>query len=203
MPTSKSGIWKNPRHGTTTGYNNYFCRCSPCRAANARQVGIYRKRHKKQSLEYQRAWYARHPDSRRENSLQKYGINTVVYLKLLELQGGSCAICLMPALGRLLHVDHDHSCCPGQKSCGKCIRGLLCKFCNGGIGFFKDKPAHLRRAATYLEKMAERKRKVAAVIRANYRKRKPGGRPLMNPKRKAMLIKKNALSDGEHRGFQR
>jgi hypothetical protein len=27
-------------------------------------------------------------------------------------------------------VDHDHNCCPGQRSWRKCIRGILCHVCN-------------------------------------------------------------------------
>lgn len=29
-----------------------------------------------------------------------------------------------------LQVDHDHSCCPGARSCAKCYRGTLCRPCN-------------------------------------------------------------------------
>ena len=35
-----------------------------------------------------------------------------------------------------LRVDHDHSCCPGQKTCGQCVRGLLCHPHNIGEGSF-------------------------------------------------------------------
>lgn len=27
-------------------------------------------------------------------------------------------------------VDHDHACCPRSNSCGKCVRGILCRECN-------------------------------------------------------------------------
>jgi len=29
-----------------------------------------------------------------------------------------------------LHIEHDHSCCNSNKSCGKCIRGVVCASCN-------------------------------------------------------------------------
>lgn len=35
-------------------------------------------------------------------------------------------------------IDHDHKCCPGQWSCGECVRGVVCSRCNTNI-------AHLER----------------------------------------------------------
>ena len=37
-------------------------------------------------------------------------------------------------------VDHDHSCCPGNESCGKCVRGLLCQRCNMVAGMLEEDP---------------------------------------------------------------
>jgi hypothetical protein len=81
----------------------------------------------------------------------KYGIEPEQYESLLSEQGGACAVCRQ-VVDYLLHVDHDHSCCPGSnKACGKCVRGLLCVSCNGGLGMFKDSPEALRAAINYLE----------------------------------------------------
>lgn len=68
----------------------------------------------------------------------RYGID---YLSLLSEQDGMCAICGTdtPNNGRnTFDVDHDHSCCPGHKSCGGCVRGLLCSLCNMVIGMYKE-----------------------------------------------------------------
>lgn len=66
-------------------------------------------------------------------------------------QGDTCAICHTPPSTRLLDVDHDHNCCPGPKSCGRCVRGFLCNGCNTAIGRANDDPKRLRAAADYLE----------------------------------------------------
>jgi recombination endonuclease VII len=51
-----------------------------------------------------------------------------------------------------LAIDHDHKCCSGPHSCGKCVRGVLCQHCNQGLGNFKDDPEILKRAIAYLER---------------------------------------------------
>jgi hypothetical protein len=58
---------------------------------------------------------------------------------------------------KVLMVDHDHSCCGGNKSCGACVRGVLCGSCNSGIGHAKDDPSRLRKMAGYLEKSTMKK----------------------------------------------
>lgn len=98
------------------------------------------------------------PDKYRDQWIrQQYGISLEKYRKMEADQGGVCAICRQPPTVRrkgqvlALHVDHDHSCCSGNKSCGRCVRSLLCSKCNFGIGQFQDNPNLLRAAIHYLE----------------------------------------------------
>jgi hypothetical protein len=95
------------------------------------------------------------PDQYRKADRQRrYGLSPEAYYIILAAQGGVCAI---PGCGVLstdenpLHVDHDHTCCLGRKSCGECIRGLLCNRHNLGIGYFGDDPELLIAAAQYLQ----------------------------------------------------
>lgn len=72
-----------------------------------------------------------------------YGLKKGEYDKLLEAQGGVCAICKEPRNYRLA-VDHDHK--------TGLVRGLLCKMCNGKtLPSVRDNPETLRAAADYLE----------------------------------------------------
>lgn len=72
---------------------------------------------------------------------QHYSITLEQYEEILAAQGGVCAIegceqSVGDTAGRALQVDHDHNCCPGR-SCGKCIRGLLCKRHNRIVGYLE------------------------------------------------------------------
>jgi hypothetical protein len=88
-----------------------------------------------------------------------YGISLEEYNSRLKAQNNSCAICHLketeidPRSGmiKFLHVDHDHACCPGVKSCGKCLRGLLCSRCNTAIGQFNDNKRLLIKAIQYIQ----------------------------------------------------
>jgi len=79
-----------------------------------------------------------------------YNLSKEQYEALYDSQSGSCAIC---GATENLVVDHDHACCPAAaKSCGKCVRGLLCGNCNNGLGRFNDNVDSLQKAAEYLRR---------------------------------------------------
>jgi hypothetical protein len=89
-------------------------------------------------------WKARNPERhrfliRRSHLKITYSMTPDQYDALLLAQDGRCAICSRETGERLLHVDHDHVCCPGQRSCGACVRGLLCGGCNRLLGWFEKK----------------------------------------------------------------
>lgn len=85
-----------------------------------------------------------------------YGITEAEYETMLADQGGRCKICgsKRPDGGRWwrFEVDHDHE--------AHEIRGLLCGHCNRMLGFAKNDPQILLRAAMYLlefhKQLAER-----------------------------------------------
>jgi hypothetical protein len=84
----------------------------------------------------------------------RYGITPEQYNEMFLAQDGRCAGCQkhQSELKRSLCVDHDHSCCPGERSCGQCIRGLLCVTCNQFIGTVNDSIESLIRLIKYLER---------------------------------------------------
>lgn len=85
------------------------------------------------------------------NRRSLYRISDETVAELLVTQDG-CAICHTwnPGGKGGWHVDHDHSCCPGTKSCGRCIRGILCNNHNLAIGMFEDDVELLYAAIRYL-----------------------------------------------------
>lgn len=86
----------------------------------------------------------------RKRNIIKHGLTLEQYDALLLAQNGCCAICKQKPQNKSFHIDHDHTCCNGQFSCGKCVRGLLCGNCNHGLGMFKDEPSNVLTAYNYL-----------------------------------------------------
>jgi hypothetical protein len=70
------------------------------------------------------------------------------YAWLLLQQNSVCFLCeqaetrIDSRTGLIMNlaVDHDRKCCSGIKSCGRCVRGLLCTDCNTSLGKLECKP---------------------------------------------------------------
>ena len=120
------------------GKDGKFTYCIPCHNQKLRD-------HKKNNPQMWSVY------NLRANLKMNYGMTVEDYERMLAKQNGKCAICKTEDPGGpRFYIDHDHSCCNGRKSCGKCIRGLLCNNCNNGLGRFKDSIESLASALAYL-----------------------------------------------------
>jgi hypothetical protein len=143
-------------------------RCRPCVAERNRQyrsnnpdkVREANRRWRAANVERRkvtdRAWRERNPQRvrsmRRTDTARKYGLTPESYSALFDSQGRACAICRTtePLRGQWC-VDHDHGCCTGtRRTCGECVRGILCGPCNQGLGLFADDAGRLESAIKYL-----------------------------------------------------
>ena len=73
---------------------------------------------------------------------RRYGITLEQFDELVRCQNGGCRICGSRPPGVTLVVDHCHQ--------TGAIRGILCGYCNTGLGFFKDNPDLCKAAENYL-----------------------------------------------------
>jgi len=98
---------------------------------------------------------------RRKHRLAQYGLTEEAFARLLEAQANRCAMCGEPFQdGQSICIDHDHACCEAEKrSCGRCVRGLLCLSCNTALGIIERK-AELARA--YLDRYQDPRRPESA-----------------------------------------
>lgn len=89
---------------------------------------------------------------KQNNTFKKMGITREKFEAMSAEQGGVCIICKRPEKsGRRLSIDHDHNCCPSGRSCGNCIRGLICMKCNNALGAVDDDPNILLNMISYLQ----------------------------------------------------
>jgi hypothetical protein len=80
---------------------------------------------------------------RKPTRAKALGVTDAEYARLLEAQGGHCALCPNTPKTRRLHVDHDHA-------TGK-VRGLLCHRCNRALPTWVSGD-WLRNAAFYVDR---------------------------------------------------
>lgn len=105
---------------------------------------------------YVKTYKENHPDrvkdgDRRQMLRNKWNITPEQYDEMGEKQDWKCLGCDSKPTNKRFAVDHDHNCCPGQKSCGKCLRGLLCSNCNTLLGLAKERIETLLNLIKYIE----------------------------------------------------
>lgn len=141
----------NPR---TIGARDGSVICPAC--LKKRQAGYDAKRDHAALLATKYRWVANNPESRRVARRKwLFGVDAAKFQAMLDAQGGCCALCKMDLEGRETFIDHDHACCPGKgrRTCGKCVRAVLCRRCNQGLGMFDDNPDLLIAASMYVMKL--------------------------------------------------
>ena len=118
------------------------------RKDNKEHYKQYRLDHKKERTEYNRRYNYEHKEESAKRN-KKWRLNVAHGLTYKEWEGlwyaqdGRCAICDKFFAEQIdINVDHDHE-------TGK-IRGLLCRKCNYGLGYFDDSVELLEEATQYI-----------------------------------------------------
>lgn len=113
------------------------------------KIRAYRAKNRELFCQREAKWRRDHPEQtaamyRAYRMKTEYRITEKRYQRLAATQGWLCVICddKPNERGEKLVVDHDHS--TGE------VRGLICRRCNTGLGYFRDNPNFLRHAVHYL-----------------------------------------------------
>ena len=137
------------------GRPRQFCSPACYRAANRERIrawhAAYRAAHPDKARAAVAKWTAANPDKARAQMAAWHADNhfhlSLGHLDaLLADHGDLCGICRGPETitsrrtGRVwrLSIDHDHGCCSDTgRSCGQCVRGILCGSCNRRLGHYE------------------------------------------------------------------
>lgn len=81
-------------------------------------------------------------------SWKRHHLTEEEYLKIFNKFNGKCHVC---KVNDGTSIDHDHSCCSKNRSCGKCVRGILCRSCNTALGSLKEDKDIIYNLIKYIE----------------------------------------------------
>lgn len=112
---------------------------------------------KKCHTSYVKQYYKNNPDKREynmkryalyEGNWQRHHLSKEKYEELLSVYNGKCHACK----DRIAtNIDHDHNCCNKSRSCGKCVRGVLCSQCNTALGLLQDSRQKIKNLLEYIK----------------------------------------------------
>lgn len=145
----ETGFYRRPR--MKDGYSNQCRKCEIAKQAEYQARPDIREKRNAQA----RAKGRTSEQIRRQRLWTWHRLKPEQYDALLAAQGGVCGVCGSDDPGKrgeFFHVDHDHGCCASNRSCGQCVRGLLCGRCNPMLGFAKDSVETLEAAIAYLRR---------------------------------------------------
>jgi Recombination endonuclease VII len=137
-----------------------------CKQCHAKQVKAWSEAHPEHYENYQKDWAKQNKKANPEKwrarqfnqDMRKMGKTPEWFNERFIAANECCEICKLPEVEihpktkqiQRLAVDHDHSCCPGDRSCGKCVRGLLCAKCNQCLHQVDEVPHWLYYVSDYL-----------------------------------------------------
>lgn len=88
--------------------------------------------------EYRKAYDAKRSQTGADRA-SRYGLSTE---RITAMLAGGCAAKDIGDCAGELQIDHNHQCCDEpRKSCGKCVRGVLCRKHNTALGHIELDPA--------------------------------------------------------------
>lgn len=102
------------------------------------------------------SWKERDPEGyavsvKRRTLRTRFNLSEEEFLELLSrFSETHCYLCSREYGSRGPVIDHDHACCSGRRSCGKCIRGVICNRCNVSLGAVNDNIQTLNNMIGYL-----------------------------------------------------
>lgn len=135
------------------GLNTYCKDCSKLRSRKHYQLN--RDRYISKASDWQKQNVGAYRKINKKAQLKHlYGLSVDDVEGILIDQDWKCAACGSEFMS-IPHIDHDHSCCPGRVSCGKCIRGILCGSCNRALGLVRDSVPILFCLIAYLRNWEE------------------------------------------------
>lgn len=83
-----------------------------------------------------------------------HGLRPEQWQAMYDEQDGNCYLCErpLPPSRQHIHIEHDHACCPDNRTCRFCRRGLACFDCNHAIARLGEDPQRMRLVADNLER---------------------------------------------------